>query len=236
MQARCPHALLIWLLNPMSLSPFKFGANKSPSSAVKDQKLTLSESLLITAGLAGLIGLGGGAIIRFSLPHSPNASFLSPLQTFPTLSSWPSASPSDTADAQAPETPTPDSDRSPEALPLPAFERLAPLAGGESDQPSSTSGADLESIDTATFDSFADRQNSSQPADPWEALKQGPDLGMVESSAEADLDSAGADYDPSLDAADPESSYSGENYEEDYPLVEEPSAGDRAYYEDNGQY
>ena len=218
----------------MSLSPFKFGASKSPSSAPKDQKLTLSESLLITAGLAGLIGLGGGAIVRFSLSHSPNASFLSPLQTFPTLSSWPSASPSDTADAQAPGTE--ERDRSPEALPLPAFERLAPLADGESDQPSSTSGADLESIDTATFDSFADRQNSSQPADPWETLKQGPDLGIVESSAEADLDSAGADYDPYLDTADPESSYSGENYEEDYPLVEEPSTGDRAYYEDNGQY
>ncbi|MGI8935182.1 hypothetical protein [Leptolyngbya sp. BC1307] len=223
----------------MSISPFKSGASKSPSSASKAQKLTLSESLLITAGLAGLIGLGGGAIVRFSLSHSPNASFLSPLQTFPTLSSWPpsgstSESTSDTADAQAPATE--DSDRSPEALPLPAFERLAPLADGASDQPSSTSGADLESIDTATFDSFADRQNSSQPADPWETLKRGPDLGIVKSPAEADLDPAGADYDPSLDAADPESSYSGENYEEDYPWVEEPGTGDRAYYEDNGQY
>ncbi len=219
----------------MSISPFKFGASKPPSSASKDQKLSLSESLLITAGLAGLIGLGGGAIVRFSLAHSPSARFLSPLQTFPALSSWPLASPSDTA--SAPEAETENSDRSPSLLQIPTFERLAPIEDSADNQPSLPPSADLDAADTATFDRFTDRKDSPQPADPWETLKQGPDLGIVSSPPDASPDPAGADYDPYAGTTDPGSDYYGaENYEEDYPLVEEPGVGDHSYYEDNGQY
>lgn len=53
-----------------------------------DSPLTLSQALTITAGLAGLIGLLSGGVMRFSLARSSNARFLSPLQTFPTLSDW----------------------------------------------------------------------------------------------------------------------------------------------------
>ena len=77
----------------MAISPFKFGNSKSnhtPPSLLEagDEPLTLSQAFIITAGLAGLIGLCGGVIIRFSLATSHNARFLSPLQTFPTLSNW----------------------------------------------------------------------------------------------------------------------------------------------------
>jgi len=62
-----------------------------------DSPLTLSQALIITAGLAGLIGLIGGGVMRFSLSKSSNARFLSPLQTFPALSNWSSTSSSSTA-------------------------------------------------------------------------------------------------------------------------------------------
>ena len=38
--------------------------------------------------MAGLIGLVSGAVIRFFVTNSPTASFLSPIQTFPTSSNW----------------------------------------------------------------------------------------------------------------------------------------------------
>ncbi len=79
----------------MSLSPFSRDNRPLQSSSLSTQlarskpqpsaSLTLSQALIITAGLAGLIGLLSGGIMRFSLSRSSNARFLSPLQTFPTL-------------------------------------------------------------------------------------------------------------------------------------------------------
>lgn len=77
----------------MALSPFNLGTGKNstdaqPRSKGTSDRLSLSQALTITAGLAGLVGLCSGVIIRFSLANSPNARFLSPLQTFPALSNW----------------------------------------------------------------------------------------------------------------------------------------------------
>ena len=98
----------------MSLSPFSRDnrpLNSSPlpspqSSSIvpaksSDSPLTLFQALTITAGLAGLIGLLSGGVMRFSLSRSSNARFLSPLQTFPTLSDW--SSELDAADIEVPE-------------------------------------------------------------------------------------------------------------------------------------
>lgn len=80
---------------PMSLSPLRqnqLPADVASSSQLPmgsprtDSPLTLSQALTITAGMAGLIGLLSGSVIRFSLANSPNARFLSPLQTFPVVS------------------------------------------------------------------------------------------------------------------------------------------------------
>ncbi|KPQ32493.1 MAG: hypothetical protein HLUCCA11_21395 [Phormidesmis priestleyi Ana] len=85
----------------MSLSPFKSGtANQAHHAASNREPLNLFQALLITAGLAGLVGLCSGAIIRFSLSQSSEARFLSPLQTFPALPDWTSELPQGTADSQ----------------------------------------------------------------------------------------------------------------------------------------
>jgi hypothetical protein len=80
----------------MSISPFKFVRHlRDP----QDNRLNLAQSLLITAGLAGLTGLLMGAVVRFSLSQSSNTRFLSPLQTFPELADWAPELPQGTADA-----------------------------------------------------------------------------------------------------------------------------------------
>ena len=72
----------------MSTSPSKQDPRSlSQQNTVRDKldspPLSLSQALTITAGMAGLIGLVSGAVIRFFLTNSPDASFLSPIQTFP---------------------------------------------------------------------------------------------------------------------------------------------------------
>ncbi len=83
----------------MSLSPFNSNAEQAPSTQSKDERLSVSQALLITAGLAGLVGLFIGGLIRFSLANSSNVRFLSPLQTFPALSTWAPELPQGTADS-----------------------------------------------------------------------------------------------------------------------------------------
>ncbi|MGB3298940.1 MAG: hypothetical protein WBA76_11765 [Phormidesmis sp.] len=80
----------------MSLSPLESDASQL-STRPKNAPLSLSQALLITAGLAGLVGISSGIVIRFSLSHSSNARFLSPLQTFPALSNWAPELPQGTA-------------------------------------------------------------------------------------------------------------------------------------------
>lgn len=115
----------LFLSTPMAISPFKFGAkdfgaknngSDRPPPRSSADRLTLPQALTITAGLAGLVGLCSGAIIRFAISNSSNARFLSPLQTFPALSNWTPALPDAT-----------ESD-----LPAEASELAEPAAGASS--------------------------------------------------------------------------------------------------------
>jgi hypothetical protein len=81
-------------LNPNSSQP-----NSSQPNKPNRDRLNRSQALLITAGLAGLLGLFSGIIMRFSFSNSPSARFLSPLQTFPDLANWTPELPQGTADA-----------------------------------------------------------------------------------------------------------------------------------------
>lgn len=146
--------------------------------------ISLSQALIITAGMAGLIGLFSGVIIRFSLANSPNARFLSPLQTFPALSTGtlaPSrddvavegnASGSDVSrdyaqDDQAEAIRTFESSEPPDYL----QEELA-----EPTDDSFNPGNDIDSVDATTFDTFAKRDATSRrsASSRWEALEAGP--------------------------------------------------------------
>ncbi len=174
----------------MSLSPFKsdIGKPASASHQPETDRLTLSQALIITAGLAGLLGLCGGAAIRFSLASSPSARFLSPLQTFPELSTWASApdqradarnSPEDTEGSASPSTQ--------EAIRMPAFDAMEPLSESAADEwrQSASDQPDLEGsreqaeiFDITTFDAFAARDDSrNPPLDPLETLRKGPNWG-----------------------------------------------------------
>lgn len=86
----------------MAISPFRLGTGGRVvrSHPPKDDRLTFSQALTITAGLAGLVGLCSGVFIRFSLANSPSTRFLSPLQTFPALSNWKPEPPTDSVDYQ----------------------------------------------------------------------------------------------------------------------------------------
>ncbi|MGB3787439.1 MAG: hypothetical protein WA949_05465 [Phormidesmis sp.] len=135
----------------MSISSIK-PDRKSRQKPVKnnkpnDQPLTLSQALTITAGMAGLVGLVSGVVIRFSLAHSSDARFFSPLQTFPALSNRTSDSVESGSDSLTPQADTND--------PAPV-QRSA-------DSPSS-------------FDDFADRSQRSPQSfqDPLEKLRSGP--------------------------------------------------------------
>lgn len=177
----------------MAISPFNFGPQKTSiasqaSNSTDNERLSLSQALTITAGLAGLIGLCSGVIIRFSLAHSPNARFLSPLQTFPALSNWtPETSPESNRDYDLPSNarsqvePFEALPRTEETSERDVFqdsegawvEEAAPQQSAQ--EPSITSP-----VDRSTFETFANRreegseQNSN---DPWKRLEEGPQLG-----------------------------------------------------------
>ncbi|MBE9060170.1 hypothetical protein [cf. Phormidesmis sp. LEGE 11477] len=150
----------------MSISPSKHQQKlRSPQNALKRDRseippLSIFQALTITAGMAGLVGLISGAIIRFSLTTSPNARFLSPIQTFPTSSDWES-------DSLAPDSNS--SDFSPD------------LDSEESkiDQ--------INTVYPSSFDEFASR--SQRPTqftqDPLEKLRSGP---LLRESANFDSD------------------------------------------------
>ena len=171
----------------MSLSPSKSSASKSASALHQPEgdRLTRSQALIITAGLAGLLGLCGGAAIRFSLANASNTRFLSPLQTFPELSNWTATPAQNAVDSQASlEAEVDDSRRSPEeAIRMPAFDAMEPLRESSDDQtfsPSDQTGREnslreTEAVDITTFDTFAARDETpSPPPDPLETLRKGP--------------------------------------------------------------
>ncbi|MEM6597714.1 MAG: hypothetical protein AAF635_06010 [Cyanobacteria bacterium P01_C01_bin.69] len=190
----------------MSLSPFRQDNRplNTPSplpASHANEPLTLSQALIITAGLAGLIGLLSGGFMRFSLSRSPNARFLSPLQTFPTVSDQSENAPTEASDFSS----TRSLEDNIEKESLGSWEGDSDLSwetGSDFDEfssegftqsPSSTelneesldswgqpleseSGAIGESTAPRNFDSFADRVEGRGRAasDPLKSLSEGP--------------------------------------------------------------
>ncbi|MEL6776166.1 MAG: hypothetical protein AAFO06_02845 [Cyanobacteria bacterium J06597_16] len=174
----------------MSSSPLNSGAGK-PTADRRDRSetplshhagsadansLSLSQALIITAGIAGLIGLMGGTVMRFSLSNSTNARFLSPLQTFPNLSSWTPELPQRTSDNHYLPGGTDTYENN-----VSKVETSQSLEGVTDPTPNASDALNSGSkglIDIATFDTFADRAASEKNAtDPWEVLQEGPRLG-----------------------------------------------------------
>ena len=172
----------------MSLSPSKSSASKSASALHQPEgdRLTRSQALIITAGLAGLLGLCGGAAIRFSLANASNTRFLSPLQTFPELSNWTSTPAQNAVDSQtSPERAEVDGSNRPseEVIRMPAFDAMEPLRESGDDQTlrtgdqagSENSLRETEVVDITTFDAFAARDDApTTTPDPLETLRRGP--------------------------------------------------------------
>ena len=175
----------------MSLSPSQIDAKKQAKSA-PSEPLTLSQALLITAGLAGLIGLCSGAFIRFSLANSPEASFLSPLQTFPALSNWTPELSQETADTLTNDAYGPsegsayesdDPQRYLEEDTILTFEPAEPIEAEETnpigESLDTAISEDTGPVDIATFDAFANREKRRQrDADPLDLLQRGPNIGL----------------------------------------------------------
>lgn len=177
----------------MSLSPSRRDVRKSVESASNSDPLTLSQALIITAGMAGLIGLCGGALLRFAFANSPDARFLNPLQTFPALSDWVSELPKESASSRTPADANSEYEGSRSGPYSEGFQAESTILTFESAEPidSSQSSPIDESLDTkiddsskpadiATFDAFAARGNGRQrTAAPLDLLKKGPDLSGI---------------------------------------------------------
>ncbi|NJM98616.1 MAG: hypothetical protein HC800_16970 [Phormidesmis sp. RL_2_1] len=201
----------------MSTSPFTPRNNKTHSSAaqLKPDRLTRSQALIITAGLAGLIGLGSGSMIRFALAGSTNTHFLNPLQTFPARANWSSELPIGTTDNSWHEPNTdedddgqksdwPQENQPADSSQFSTFELDQTLIESldehdstsddgfnQNTNPSLSKGSDA--FNQTTFDSFAARdERNNVPLDPWETLKQGPTIGGS-SNIEHMRESNGAD-------------------------------------------
>lgn len=243
----------------MSLSPSRMNARKRSKSA-SSEPLTLSQALLITAGLAGIVGLCSGAFLRFSLANSSDARFLSPLQTFPALSNWTPELPQKTADSHylpgGQNESVKGGDRATsEAASADAtiltFEPAAPIDSNQSspigDSLNTEITVDSEPTDTATFDAFAARENGRQRTTaPLDLLQKGPDLsglrqresGQSKRSLPYDENSQGDPVDELGNYAneyDNNGEYSegyGDNY---YPPADEPIESSDAYYDGERQ-
>lgn len=177
----------------MSLSSSQVDANK-PSSA--SEPLSIPQALLITAGLAGLVGLLGGAFIRFSLANSPNAQFLSPLQTFPALSNWTPGPPQETVDAGrspgAGESGDGEGDRPRNSAAtqttILTFEPAEPIESSNSKPISESLDTNVSEaegpLDITTFDTFANRAKGHRRRndDPLDLLQKGPNLSIPRQS------------------------------------------------------
>lgn len=210
----------------MSISPFQpddrplqnwqSAKNLQKDDAKKSGPMTLSEALTITAGLAGLIGLLSGVVMRFSLSNSSNARFLSPLQTFPALSDW------------APELPqeTADSHYLPAGTQRDTWEGSSDVLLPSEANPSRRvdfGDADFgdANFDGSNFDTFANRGEdgrSYNESDPWEILRNGPRLSETEAAPFSEPDDP-AEFEDDYVAPYTEDAYIDDPYAEQY---EEP--------------
>lgn len=251
----------------MSSSPLSPDSRKpirSSSLQTRHAHLSLSQALIITAGLAGLIGLGSGAVIRFSLATSSNTRFLNPLQTFPALPNWTPELPQGTADAHylpggaEPNYPGEVDSRfsptDPSALSTEAATDSRSIPAGDTDNSPNEPSQNEDGVasDASSFDSFAARDKSNHlPADPHETLEKGPSIGSnrtdsvdsTQKSSDAaalneNSNQGGSDQAATSDAYSPD--YSAPDYSApDYPAIAEPNySDDTGYsgYENNGQW
>ena len=244
----------------MSLSRFQRDAHKQ-SKPAEAEPLTLSQALLITAGMAGLIGLCGGALLRFSIASSPNARFLSPLQTFPALSDWTPELPQETADDRylsggsreydSRETPREDVQTESTILTFEPAEPVDESASKPISESLDTSvDVDSEPTDITTFDTFAARgKGRRRTAAPLDLLEKGPDLRGIRQTAPAqpgqrssgprgtyDENAQGDIFDDSerYDETYRNGGYAGGDLYDDgnyYPPTDEPIEGNDAYYD-----
>lgn len=234
----------------MSLSPPKMKARK-PSKPALSEPLTLPQALLLTAGFAGLVGLCGGAVLRFSLAKSPDAHFLSPLQTFPALSNWTPGLPQKTADSHylpgggseyEEGSDRAASETTPADTTILTFEPAAPINSNQSspigDSLNTEITVDSKPTDTATFDAFAARENGRQrTAAPLDLLKKGPDLGgLKQREPSQSKDRLPDDENSQNDVYNDSQSYDNngdynDGYEDNYyPPTDEPTDSSDAYY------
>ena len=226
----------------MSLSPSQPDTHKRSTTSAS-APLTRSQALLITAGMAGLVGLCGGAILRFSLAKSSDTRFLSPLQTFPVLSDWAPELPQETADGRYLPGSGNEYEAGPARTDLPAettiltFETAEPIDSSSSpiDKSLNTEiDTGSKSIDTTTFDTFAARGNGRQrTAAPLELLEKGPDLsGIRRSTPDRAVPSPSnareGDRDRTFYENSQDDAYNSDN---SYPATEEPIDSNDAYYD-----
>ena len=241
------------------MSPSKTNARKR-SQPVSPESLTLSQALLITAGLAGLVGLCSGAFLRFSLANSPDTRFLSPLQTFPALSNWTPESPQETADLPTPSGgengyeergDRADLDTAQATSNILTFEPAAPIDSNQSspidDSLNTKITVDSKSTDITTFDAFAARENGRQrTVAPLDLLEKGPNLeglrqrepNRPRGGLRYDENSQGDVYDDSQRYANESNNYRNGDYSDGYddnyyPATDEPIESSDAYYDDS---
>lgn len=178
----------------MSLSPFKSDVSQL-STRPKNAPLSLSQALLITAGLAGLVGISSGIIIRFSLSHSSNTRFLSPLQTFPALSNWAPELPQGTASNHY-------------------------LPGGATPQPQTSDLYTAPSVEKAT----SAYSEEASPEEIYPEVVYPQDNSLEEPYPEASYPEEPYYEEPYPEASYPEDEYYPENYPAvEAPVSEEPS-------------
>ncbi len=238
----------------MSISPFGSGKSQpvSSSSSIPPQRsetepVSLSQALIITAGMAGLIGLFSGVIIRFSLSNSPNARFLSPLQTFPALSSWTPELPQATADShylpggtntyQGSDGPESARPQVSETAPIPTFEPSSEAEDAwfdETDDAVTDSWDNpTDSVDTAPAEFF--ETDEAFPDEPYPAQELNDNEYWADDFPAEEpvvLDDSYPDLsDPIGNEVPVEDDYTDDVYQEEY--VEEDYYGyEEDYYED----
>jgi hypothetical protein len=213
----------------MSTSPAE-AKTRQPShpDRPKSDRLSRSQALLITAGLAGFIGLSSGIIMRFSLSSSSSVRFLSPLQTFPDLPDWTPELPQGTADSHY----------------LPGGGPTETGASGsatfDSSAPRSQSFEAGETVEPAPTDAdvYSEAESSNLDASPDGGYSQEPyveDSPVEASPAEDPYAEPYPEEAPAEDAYAepyPEEPYVEEDYSsENYPETEVPNEDEGADYE-----
>jgi hypothetical protein len=220
----------------MSTSPVQANTRQpSPPDRPKSDRLSRSQALLITAGLAGFIGLSSGIIMRFSLSNSSSARFLSPLQTFPDLPDWAPELPQGTADSHyLPGGGFTETGASGSAAFDSSVPRSQSFDADETAEPSPTddvySEAESYSPDTSSDSGYS--QETTQ--DSYGEEPPAEEVPVEESYAEPYPEQAPVE-EPYTEPYPEEPYIEDDNSSENYPETEAPIADESADYE-NGQY